>query len=176
LLIPLVGAIAGGNCAVIKPSELAPATSALIRKIISETFSGNYIKVVEGDGAQVIPEMVNAFRFDHIFYTGSTHVGKIIYQLAAKELVPGTLELGGKSPCIVERDANIKVAARRISLGKFSNAGQTCIAPDYVLVHKEVKDNLVKELKSSLQKFMLMMLQLAMIMERLLKKAVLINC
>ncbi len=153
LLIPLVGSIAGGNCAVIKPSELAPATSALIRRIISEIFSGNYIKVVEGEGAQIIPDMVNDFRFDHIFYTGSTHVGKIIYQLAAKNLIPVTLELGGKSPCIVEPDANIKVAARRISLGKFANAGQTCIAPDYVLVHNKVKNDLVKELKSTLQKF-----------------------
>ena len=124
LLVPLVGAIAGGNCAVIKPSELAAATSALIKKIISETFEENYIKVVEGEGAEIIPQMINDFRFDHIFYTGSTNVGRIIYQLAAKNLVPVTLELGGKSPCIVEADANIKVAARRISLGKFANAGQ----------------------------------------------------
>ena len=153
LLIPLVGAIAGGNCAVVKPSELAPATAALIDRILTETFPGEYIKAVQGDGAVVIPEMMNSFRFDHVFYTGSIPVGKIIYQLAAKELTPVTLELGGKSPAIVEADADLNSTARRIVLGKYLNAGQTCIAPDYVLVHQSVKDKLVEKIKTQITKF-----------------------
>ncbi len=143
LLIPLAGAIAGGNCAVLKPSELAPATAGVIEKIISEVFDPRYVAIVGGDGAGVITPMMESFRFDHVFYTGSTAVGKIIYQLAAKYLVPVTLELGGKSPAIVESDADIAVSARRIALGKFLNAGQTCIAPDYVLVHERVKDKFI---------------------------------
>lgn len=153
LLIPLVGAIAGGNCAVLKPSELAPATEKIILKIVGETFQGNYIKVVTGDGAEVVPGIINNFHFDHIFYTGSTSVGKEIYKLAAKDLIPVTLELGGKSPCIVYDDADIKVAAKRIVLGKFLNAGQTCIAPDYILVHEKVKEKLLSEVKEAIQKF-----------------------
>ncbi len=153
LLIPLAGAIAGGNCAVIKPSELAPATEKVIVKIIEEIFQGNYVKVITGNGAEVVPALINNFRFDHIFYTGSTTVGKEIYKLAAKDLVPVTLELGGKSPCIVYEDADIKVAAKRIVLGKFLNAGQTCIAPDYILVHEKVKENLLSELKDAIEKF-----------------------
>jgi aldehyde dehydrogenase (NAD+) len=153
LLIPLVGAIAGGNCAVLKPAEHAPATERIIMKIIEEIFPGNYIKVITGNGAEIVPAMINNFRFDHIFYTGSTTVGKEIHKLAAKDLVPVTLELGGKSPCIVEADADIKVAAKRIILGKFLNAGQTCIAPDYILVNETVKDKLLNELKESIQFF-----------------------
>jgi aldehyde dehydrogenase (NAD+) len=153
LLIPLVGAIAGGNCAVLKPSELASATEKIIVKIIEEIFAENYIKVITGSGAEVVPAIINNFRFDHIFYTGSTTVGKEIYKLAANDLIPVTLELGGKSPCIVYNDADIKVAAKRIILGKFLNAGQTCIAPDYILVHEKVKTNLLNELKDAIQKF-----------------------
>ena len=153
LLIPLVGAIAGGNCAVIKPSELAPATSSIINEIISEIFSTQYIEVAEGDGAAIIPMMMDSFRFDHIFYTGSITVGKIIYGLAAKKLVPVTLELGGKSPAIVEADADLSVAANRIVLGKFLNVGQTCIAPDYLLVHESIKEMLVEKLKTQISKF-----------------------
>ena len=153
LLIPLVGAIAGGNCAILKPSELAPATATIIEKIIMGIFPPDYIKVVQGDGAMIIPAMMNVFRFDHVFYTGSIPVGKIIYQLAAKDLVPVTLELGGKSPVVVEADANLEVAARRITLGKFLNTGQTCIAPDYLLMHSSVKDKLVEKLKESIQQF-----------------------
>jgi len=153
LLIPLVGAIAGGNCAVIKPSELAPATSSIINEIISEIFSTQYIEVAEGDGAAIIPMMMDSFRFDHIFYTGSIPVGKIIYGLAAKKLVPVTLELGGKSPAIVEADADLSVAANRIVLGKFLNVGQTCIAPDYLLVHESIKEKLVEKLKTQISKF-----------------------
>ena len=153
LLIPLVGAIAGGNCAVIKPSELAPATANVIEKIIKEIFPKHYIDIVQGDGSLIIPEMMNTFRFDHVFYTGSIPVGKIIYQLAAKDLVPVTLELGGKSPVIVEADADLNSAARRIVLGKFINTGQTCIAPDYLLVHESVKDKLIEKIKTQIEKF-----------------------
>lgn len=153
LLIPLIGALAGGNCAVLKPSEFAPATASVIEKIISQVFSQEYVKIVQGDGAEVIPEMIQSFRFDHIFYTGSIPVGKIIYQLAAKDLVSVTLELGGKSPAIVESDADINVAARRIVLGKFINAGQTCIAPDYVIVHESIKTKVLEKLKQTINLF-----------------------
>lgn len=152
-LIPLVGAIAGGNCAVLKPAEYAPATEKIIVKIMEEIFPENYIKVITGQGAEIVPAMINSFRFDHIFYTGSPAVGKEIYRLAAKDLVPVTLELGGKSPCIVYADADITVAAKRIILGKFLNAGQTCIAPDYILVHNTVKNKLLNELKGAIQNF-----------------------
>lgn len=153
LFTPLVGAIAAGNCVVLKASEFAPATAAVMKKIIEETFSPGYILFTEGDGAAVIPEMMNNFTFDHVFYTGSTAVGKIIYKMAAERLVPVTLELGGKSPCVVENDANIKVAARRIAMTKFSNAGQMCVAPDYVLVQESKKDELVAALKQNIGKF-----------------------
>lgn len=153
LLVPLVGAIAAGNCAVLKPSEMAPATEKIIVKIITETFKENYIKVITGNGAEVVPQMLTSFRFDHIFYTGSTAVGKTIYKMAAEQLTPVTLELGGKSPCIVESDADIKVAAKRIVMGKFINAGQTCIAPDYILVKESVKENLQNELAKTIEQF-----------------------
>jgi aldehyde dehydrogenase (NAD+) len=153
LLIPLVGAIAGGNCSVLKPSELAPATSAIIEKMVSEIFPSDYVKVVMGDGAEVVPPMMKNFRFDHVFYTGSIPVGKSIYQLAAEQLTPVTLELGGKSPAIVHSDANLSIAARRIVLGKFLNTGQTCIAPDYVLVHEAVKEKFINKLKETITKF-----------------------
>ena len=152
-LIPLVGAIAGGNCAVVKPSELAPATAAIIEKIISEAFAPVFVQCVNGDGASLIPAMMNGFRFDYVFYTGSIPVGKIIYQLAAKDLVPVTLELGGKSPAIVEADASLDATARRIVLGKFINAGQTCIAPDYLLVHASVKEALLAKMKACIAEF-----------------------
>ncbi|MBS1668926.1 MAG: aldehyde dehydrogenase family protein [Bacteroidetes bacterium] len=152
-LIPLVGAIAAGNCVVLKPSELAPATAAIIEKIISPLFPPEYVQVVQGDGASVIPSMMGSFRFDHVFYTGSIPVGKIIYQLAAKDLVPVTLELGGKSPVIVEAGADLTVAARRIVLGKYLNAGQTCIAPDYLLVDKTAKSELIEKIKTCIDSF-----------------------
>ena len=153
LFTPLVGAIAAGNSVVLKPSEFAPATSAVVKKIIDETFVSEYIFVAEGDGATVIPALMDSFVFDHIFYTGSTAVGKIIYQAAAKNLVPVTLELGGKSPCVVEADADIAVAAKRIAMTKFSNAGQMCVAPDYLLVHETRKEALVAAFKKTLQQF-----------------------
>jgi aldehyde dehydrogenase (NAD+) len=153
LMTPLAGAMAAGNCIVLKSSEFAPATSAVMKLMIEEIFDKNYIQFVEGDGATVIPEMMNNFTFDHVFYTGSTTVGKIIYKMAAERLVPVTLELGGKSPCIVEEDANIKIAAKRIAMTKFSNAGQMCVAPDYVLVHESKKELLLGELKNVIHKF-----------------------
>ena len=153
VLIPLVGAIAGGNCAVLKPSEFAPATATVIEKIITEIFPPDYVKVVSGDGAEVVPAMMKNFRFDHVFYTGSISVGRAIYMMAAEQLVPVTLELGGKSPAIVEPDANLSTAVRRITLGKFINAGQTCIAPDYVLVHDAIRDKFIPKLKETITKF-----------------------
>ena len=153
LLIPVVGAIAAGNCIVIKPSEFAPATATLVEKMISESFPPELATVMQGDGAAVIPAMMNTFRFDHVFYTGSIPVGKAIYQLAAKDLVPVTLELGGKDPCIVEKDADLKVAARRITVAKFANAGQMCVSPDYLIVHEDVKGKLLELIKKSIVKF-----------------------
>ncbi|RYF91014.1 MAG: aldehyde dehydrogenase [Chitinophagaceae bacterium] len=153
LLTPLIGAMAAGNCAVLKASEFAPATGAVVKQLIQETFDENYILFTEGDGAEVVPAMMNAFAFDHVFYTGSTAVGRIIYQQAAKNLVPVTLELGGKSPCIIEADADLKVAAKRISLPKFSNAGQMCVAPDYVLVHRSQVDAFVNEMIQTINTF-----------------------
>ena len=119
LFTPLIGAIAGGNCAVLKPSEFAPATAAVMQKIIHSLFPDNYMMYLEGDGATVLPPLLTENRFDHIFYTGSTMVGKIIYKLAAEQLVPVTLELGGKSPAVICSDANLRVAARRLANPKF---------------------------------------------------------
>ena len=153
LFTPLIGAIAGGNCAVLKPSEFAPATAAVMRRIIGDLFPENYILYIEGDGAQVLPLLLTENRFDHIFYTGSTMVGKIIYKLAAEQLVPVTLELGGKSPAVICDDANLRVAARRLANPKFSNCGQMCIAPDYILVPHHLRDELIKELTIAIQKF-----------------------
>lgn len=153
IMNPLIGAIAGGNVAIIKPSEFANATAIIIEKIMFEFFPDEYIYTVLGDGAAEVSAMMQSFRFDHIFYTGSIAVGKAIYKMAAENLIPVTLELGGKSPCVVEADANLIIAAKRIVLGKFLNVGQTCIAPDYILVHQSVKDELIKNLKSSIEKF-----------------------
>ena len=153
LFTPLVGAIAAGNCVVLKPSEFAPSTAAVIKKIIEDVFPRDYILYVEGEGAVVIPEMMNEFIFDHVFYTGSTATGKIIYKMAAENLVPVTLELGGKCPCIVEPDANLQVTAKRIAMTKFSNAGQMCVAPDYLLVHEKIKDEFLKIFRATIEKF-----------------------
>lgn len=153
LFTPLVGAMAAGNCVVLKPSEFAPATNAVMKQVVQENFPNNYILFIEGEGSTVIPEMMQNFGFDHVFFTGSAGVGKSIYQMAANQLTPVTLELGGKSPCVVESDANIVVAARRIAQTKFSNAGQMCVAPDYILVHESVKDKLVVALSSSIKQF-----------------------
>ncbi|MGM0900802.1 MAG: aldehyde dehydrogenase [Bacillota bacterium] len=134
---PLIGAIAAGNCAVIKPSELTPTTSEVFAKLISEIFPEEYIAVVQG-GVETSQALLEE-KFDYIFFTGSVPVGKVIMEAAAKNLTPVTLELGGKSPCIVHEDANLKLAAKRIAWGKLVNAGQTCVAPDYLYLHKGIK-------------------------------------
>jgi len=151
VLMPLIGAISGGNTAIVKPSELAPATSALLRKIISDSFDPDYITVVEG-GIEVNQELL-AQPFDKIFFTGSTRVGKIVMEAAAKHLTPVTLELGGKSPAVVHHDADLEVAVRRIWWGKTVNAGQTCVAPDYLLIHESVKNEFVDLSKKTLNHF-----------------------
>jgi len=153
LFTPLAGAMAAGNCVVLKASEFAPATAAVMQELIEKNFSKEYILFTDEEGQTVIPRMMENFRFDHVFYTGSTTVGRIIYKMAADKLVPVTLELGGKSPCIVEAGANIKVAAKRIAMSKFSNAGQMCVAPDYVLVHASKKEALIAAFKEALQQF-----------------------
>jgi aldehyde dehydrogenase (NAD+) len=151
VMSPLVGAIAAGNCAVIKPSEFSPHISKVISKLIKETFSQNYIAVVEGgiETSQLLLEQ----KFDYIFFTGGTGIGKIVMAAAAKNLTPVTLELGGKSPCIVNYNANLKYAAKRIVWGKFLNAGQTCVAPDYLLVHKKIKEELLKNVIETVKEF-----------------------
>lgn len=151
-MAPLVSAIAGGNTVFVKPSEEAPNTAAIVEKIIGSVFEECYVKVVQGIGAEVIPELMAEIRFDHIFFTGSTVVGQKIMELAAKKLVPVTLELGGKSPAIVDASANLDYAARKIAWSKFVNAGQTCVAPDYVLVHQTVKNELVDRIKKHFAK------------------------
>lgn len=152
-LTPLVGAIAAGNCCVVKPSEFAPATSRVIGKIIKAAFPPELVYFLEGEGATVLPPLLDRLRFDHIFFTGGLKVGRLIYEQAAKKLTPVTLELGGKSPCIVESDANIHVTGRRIAQTKFSNAGQMCVAPDYILVHGSVKEKLVASIIKSIKEF-----------------------
>lgn len=151
IIEPLIGAIAAGNCAVLKPSKYTPEVSKLISKIIKDNFPQDYIITLEG-GREVTSILINQ-PFDYIFFTGSVRVGKIVMEAASKNLVPVTLELGGKSPTIVDRQANIKVAAKRIIWGKFLNAGQTCVAPDYLLVHKDVKEKLIIGMKNVLRNF-----------------------
>lgn len=145
---PLIGAIAAGNCALIKPSELAPQTSAIIAKMLGEAFSEEYVAVVEGEVEA--SQALLALPFNYIFFTGSVAVGKVVMEAAAKHLTPVTLELGGKSPCIVHHDADIQLAAKRIAWGKFLNAGQTCIAPDYVYVHTSKYEQFLQYLKESI--------------------------
>ncbi len=151
LLAPLVGAIAAGNCAVLKPSELSPHSSRSIAGMIGGAFDPFHVAVVEG-GMEVNTPLLRQ-RFDYIFFTGGTAVGREVMKAAAEHLTPVTLELGGKTPCIVEGDARLRRAARRIAFGKWLNAGQTCIAPDYLLVNREVKEVLVEELKGSIRSF-----------------------
>jgi aldehyde dehydrogenase (NAD+) len=150
-LLPVVGAIAAGNTAVIKPSEITPNTSALLKRLMSNWFKEEYIAVVEG-GVDVNQDLL-AQGFDHIFFTGSSRVGKIVMEAAAKNLTPVTLELGGKSPCIVDESADLKNSAKRIVWGKFLNAGQTCVAPDYVMVQASVKDKFLGYVKEAIREF-----------------------
>lgn len=147
---PLIGALAAGNTAILKPSEFTTHTEKVIEKIISQNFDPNVLKVICGD--KTVTEKLLKLPFDHIFFTGSTRVGKIVYEAAAKQLTPITLELGGKSPAIIDGTAKLEMAAKRIAFGKMLNAGQTCVAPDYVYVESSVKDifeeYLVKAFKS----------------------------
>ena len=147
---PLVDAIAAGNTAVIKPSAYSPNTSAVIYRMISECFSPEYVSVITGGRAE--NTCLLGEKFDYIFFTGSQSVGKEVMKKAAEHLTPVTLELGGKSPCIVEKSANLKLAARRIVFGKYLNCGQTCVAPDYIYCDTSVKDALLKELRHQIRK------------------------
>jgi aldehyde dehydrogenase (NAD+) len=153
LFNPLIGAIAAGNCVAVKGSEFVPATDAVMKTIVETSFEKEYVSYHTGDGATVFNELTSNFRFDHIFYTGSTAVGKLIYQRAAEALTPVTLELGGKSPCIVDETANLKVAAKRIAVTKFDNCGQMCVAPDYLLVHKNICQEFIGILKQTIVDF-----------------------
>ncbi len=151
LLSPLVGALAAGNCVILKPSEFAPHTANVVRELVQETFPAEYVAVVTG-GPEVV-EALMAERLDKVFFTGSPRVGKLIMAAAAKHLTPVTLELGGKSPCIVCADAPLEVTARRIVWGKFMNAGQTCIAPDFLLADRSIREPLVKALVAAIREF-----------------------
>lgn len=150
-LSPLVTSMAAGNTCIVKPSEVAENTMKAMAKIINENFPNDYIFVAEG-AVEEITEILK-LKFDKIFFTGSTKVGKIVYEAAAKNLTPVTLELGGKSPAIVTANADFEVAAKRIVWGKFLNAGQTCVAPDYILVDEKVKDSFLDTCTSYIQKF-----------------------
>ena len=151
MISPLIGAIAAGNCAILKPSEIAPHTSKVFAKIIESTFEPEYLAVFEG-GVETSQQLL-AEKFDHIFFTGGTRVGKIVMEAAAKHLTPVTLELGGKSPCIVDRNIDLTETAKRITWGKFLNAGQTCIAPDYLLVDAAIKPDLLREMKKCIREY-----------------------
>lgn len=148
---PLIGAIAAGNCVIVKPSEIAPHTSRLLAEIVEKNFDSAYITVAEG-GVETSQQLLEE-KFDRIFFTGGTQIGKIIMAAAAKHLTPVTLELGGKSPCIVEADVQLELAAKRIVWGKFINAGQTCIAPDYLLVNRQIKPDLLAAIQRSIKEF-----------------------
>ncbi|MCL6515302.1 aldehyde dehydrogenase [Alicyclobacillus sp.] len=147
-IAPLIGAIAAGNCAVIKPSEWAPRTAMVVQEIVSSVFPKEHVCVVQGAVEET--QALLAEPFDYIFFTGSTAVGRVVMEAAAKHLTPVTLELGGKSPAIVHRDARLDLAAKRIAWGKFTNAGQTCIAPDYVYVHRAVRDAFLTSLQQAI--------------------------
>lgn len=151
LIEPLIGAISGGNTVILKPSEYATKTEAIVEKIIKETFDEKYIAVVTGD-YKVNSQLLD-LEFDYIFFTGSVNVGKIVMEKASKHLTPVTLELGGKSPVIVDNTANLKVSAKRILWGKLTNAGQTCVAPDYILAYEDIYEELIKEFEKVIIEF-----------------------
>ena len=149
-MIPFIGAIAAGNTAVLKPSESAPHTAQIIEEILMEVFPENWVKVIQGD--VTVGEALLKYQWDYIFYTGSTHVGRIVAKAAAEFLTPTTLELGGKSPCVVDGTTPIQKTARRIIWGKFLNCGQTCIAPDFLIVKRNIKDKLITHLSEEIEK------------------------
>ncbi|QOR67061.1 aldehyde dehydrogenase [Cytobacillus suaedae] len=146
---PLIGAIAAGNCAILKPSEFTPKTSEVVAQLIKDTFPEEFVTVALG-GIETSQALLKE-KSDYIFFTGSVPVGKIIMEAASKNLTPITLELGGKSPCIIHKDANLKIAAKRVAWGKFTNAGQTCIAPDYLYLHKDSRDEFLTYFKDSIK-------------------------
>ncbi|GAB5555812.1 MAG: aldehyde dehydrogenase [Schleiferiaceae bacterium] len=150
---PIVSAIASGNTIVLKPSELTSHTAQVMEDMLHDTFPREYVQVIQGDGAQVVPNFIDEALPDHIFFTGSSRVGSIIGQQAAKHLIPATLELGGKSPAIIGESANLKVTAQRIAFSKWLNAGQTCVAPDYVMVHKNIYEPFKEALAAAMKKF-----------------------
>ena len=147
---PLIGAIAAGNTVILKPSEFSSKTSEIIKKIIENTFEKGHVDVILG-GPEIGSKLLD-FNWDYIFFTGSTNIGKIVAQKAAINLTPTTLELGGKNPCIVDETANLKVASKRIVFGKFLNCGQTCIAPDFILVHESVKKDFTEKIIERIRK------------------------
>lgn len=151
LFVPLVGALAAGNAVVLKPSEVTPHTSAVLARHVPDYLDPEAVALVEG-GVEETTALL-AERFDHIFYTGNGSVGRVVMEAAARHLTPVTLELGGKSPCIVDDDVDVEITARRIAWGKFMNAGQTCVAPDYVLVHEEREEALVDALGAAIREF-----------------------
>ena len=152
---PLIGSIAAGNCSVIKPSEFTPAFNEVLNQILSATFSNNYITIQHGEGSIIIPQMLKEFNFNYVFFTGSINVGKEIAKLCANSLIPYSLELGGKSPVIVDQNVDLDIAVKRIAWGKFFNAGQTCVAPDYVIVDSRIKHVFIEKLIKILDKFYL---------------------
>mgnify|MGYP003330190051 FL=1 len=147
---PLIGAVAAGNTVILKPSEFSSKTSEIIKKIIENTFEKGHVDVILG-GPEIGSKLLD-FNWDYIFFTGSTNIGKIVAQKAAINLTPTTLELGGKNPCIVDETANLKVASKRIVFGKFLNCGQTCIAPDFILVHESVKKDFTEKIIDRIKK------------------------
>ncbi len=151
LFAPMVGAIAAGNCVIAKPSEMSSHSSALIYKLISETFEEEYIAVIEG-GKEITQALIND-KIDYVFFTGSNSTGRQILKLCAEHLIPVTLELGGKNPCIVDKETDLDVAAKRIVWGKFFNAGQTCVAPDYLLVDESISKIFLEKLTAAVNQF-----------------------
>lgn len=147
LISPLIGAIAGGNCAILKTSELTKNVVLVLEKLFKETFEENYILFIDGDGKEVIPPLISNFQFNHVFFTGSLSVGQIITKLCANYSIPNTLELGGKSPAIIHNDADIYLSCKRIIWGKMFNNGQTCVAPDYLVIHSQIFDAVLSKLK-----------------------------
>ncbi|MBI2774532.1 aldehyde dehydrogenase family protein [Candidatus Dependentiae bacterium] len=150
-IMPLVGAISAGNCAILKPSEFSPATSEALAKLISSTFDPGYISVVQADASRA--QDLVTLPFDHIFFTGSTRVGKLVMSAAAQNLTPLTLELGGCNPCIVDKEIDIEIAARRIVWAKFYNAGQSCLAPNYLLVDQQIEEPFIHEMKAIMKEW-----------------------
>lgn len=150
-IAPLISSIAAGNCSIIKPSEYSHYTSSIIKRLIESTFEKEFVHVLEG--GRVVNEMILKEKFDYIFFTGSPVVGKIVMKKASENLTPVTLELGGKSPCIVHKDCSLDLAAKKIVWGKFLNLGQTCIAPDYLFIHKDIKNDFIKYSRKYIKEF-----------------------